>query len=226
MFILTIPVSPFEQNCRILADNETKEAVIVDPGDEIPRISSVVNQYGWKVTAIWLTHSHIDHAACVADALDLFKVPLYGHEAEKQMREFMPMQGQMYGFPKPLRVVPEPDHYIAHADTLTIGSITAKTLFTPGHSPGHVSFYFEPQTVIRATENGVVSEVEAPVCVAGDALFAGSIGRTDLPGGNHDQLISSIQTHLMPLPDDTLVLSGHGPDTCVGEERRSNPFLI
>lgn len=208
--VTTIPVTVFDQNARVLACSDTRDAVIVDPGGDSKKIIDVIVRKQLRCTAIWLTHSHLDHCAGVSELLEVYKVPLLGHKEEAPMRAHVSSVAAMYGLPgDEWPNCPEPTQYIRGGEVLQIGNVKAKVLFTPGHSPGHVSFYFE--------DDGVV--------VSGDALFSGSIGRTDLPGGNHEQLLASIRKELLTLPDKTQVLSGHGPDTTIGAERVSNPFV-
>ncbi|MFO0416651.1 MAG: MBL fold metallo-hydrolase, partial [Pseudomonadota bacterium] len=208
--VITIPVTPFAQNARVVFCSETKKGAIIDPGGDVDRIEAECERVGVDVVAIWLTHSHLDHCAGVARALELYRVPLVGHKDERIMRERLPEIAQMYGLPsKEWPACPEPDRYIGGGEVLELGNLSAQVLFTPGHSPGHVSFYFASEGVV----------------ISGDALFQGSIGRTDLPGGDHALLIKSIKERLLTLPTDTRVLSGHGDDTTNGLERSSNPFL-
>ncbi|MFN4896013.1 MAG: MBL fold metallo-hydrolase [Pseudomonadota bacterium] len=208
--VITVPVTLFGQNARVLWCSGSKEGVIVDPGGDVDLITGACDAVGIKVTAIWLTHSHLDHCAGVAALLRRYSVPLLAHPDERAFRERVPEIAGMYGLPADeWPACPEPTRAIRGGETLSVGSASALVLFTPGHSPGHLSFYF-------AEDNLVVS---------GDALFAGSIGRTDLPGGNHGQLIESISRELLSLPPQTRVLSGHGEDTTIGAERRGNPFL-
>ena len=208
--VITVPVTVFGQNARILWCSETKEAVIVDPGGDAGLLLREVEDAGVTCSAVWLTHSHLDHCAGVAAVLERCRVPLLAHPNERTLRERIPDIARMYGLPADeWPACPEPTNTVTGGETVAVGSSKAKVLFTPGHSPGHVSFYFGSEGIL----------------VSGDALFQGSIGRTDLPGGNHAQLIESIQRQLMTLPDETRVLSGHGDDTTIGEERRSNPFL-
>lgn len=208
--VTTIPVTVFDQNARVLACSDTRDAVIVDPGGDPTKIIDAIERRQLRCTAIWLTHSHLDHCAGVAELLKVYKVPLIGHKDEAPMRAHVASIAAMYGLPADeWPNCPEPTQYIVGGETLAIGNVKAKVLFTPGHSPGHVSFYFEHDGVL----------------VSGDALFAGSIGRTDLPGGNHEQLLASIKRELLNLPDSTQVLSGHGPDTTIGAERVGNPFV-
>jgi hydroxyacylglutathione hydrolase len=208
--IHTEPVTPFDQNARILSCSESKEAVVIDPGGDADIIISAIKDQGLTCKAVWLTHSHLDHCGAVAPILKEFQVPLYGHPFEKDLRQAVLTIVGLYGLPPyGWENCPEPTTYITGGEELVLGKLKAKVLFTPGHSPGHLSFHFEDQKVV----------------VSGDALFAGSIGRTDLPGGDHDTLIKSIEEKLLTLPDDTRVLSGHGEDTTIGAERKSNPFL-
>jgi hydroxyacylglutathione hydrolase len=209
--VKTIPVTVFGQNARVLWCSESKDAVIIDPGGDPELIIGACDGAGVKVSAIWLTHSHLDHCAGVAALLKHYRVPLYGHPEERVMRERVPDIARMYGLPaEDWPACPEPNHFLSGGEELGIGDLRAKVLFTPGHSPGHLSFYFKSDKLV----------------ISGDALFKRSIGRTDLPGGNHDQLIASIKRELFSLPDATKVLSGHGEDTSIGEERVENPFLV
>lgn len=208
--ITTIPVTVFSQNARIVACSETKSAIIVDPGGDSDLIIDALKGSGFTCSAVWLTHSHLDHCAGVARILEEFRVPLVAHPVEQAMRANVQKIAQMYGLPPSEWMnCPEPTVEIRGGETLSVGKHDATVLFTPGHSPGHVAFYFAKDNVL----------------VSGDALFQGSIGRTDLPGGNHEQLLASIRREILTLPDNTRVLSGHGEDTTVGEERLSNPFL-
>jgi hydroxyacylglutathione hydrolase len=208
--VITIPVTLFGQNARILFCSQTKAAVIVDPGGEPDMLIGACEGAGAQLSAIWLTHSHLDHAAGVAAILARYDVPLLGHPDERVLRERIPEIASMYGLPEQQwPACPEPTRELRGGEELQVGNATAQVLFTPGHSPGHLSFYFPSEHLV----------------VSGDALFQGSIGRTDLPGGNHQQLIDSISRELLTLPEDTRVLSGHGDDTTIGEEKRTNPFL-
>ena len=220
--IHTCEVTPFQQNCRLLIDTESNASVLVDPGGDIDDVWIVVTESGANLQAIALTHSHIDHCAGVKACLEKQSdLVLYGHEIEANMRAGIAEQAMMFGLSaSDYQNCPEPTTYLAHGDHLPVGTLEAVALFTPGHSPGHLSFYFE--NVAYEMEEGAGS---GPLLIAGDALFNGSIGRTDLPGGNHSQLLESIKTQLLTLPDETVVLCGHGPNTTIGAERQSNPFL-
>lgn len=221
--IETHVVTDFQQNCRLLVDDSTNQSVLIDPGGESERLLSVVAESGSELQALVLTHSHIDHCAGVAGFLRGFEasVPLLGHEVESHMRAGISKQAMMFGMsPEEYEDCPEPTEYIDDGYVLKVGDCEAVALFTPGHAPGHLAFYFE---YIDWNLDG--RDGSGPLLIAGDALFNGSIGRTDLPGGNHAQLIESIKTRLMTLPDETIVLCGHGPETMIGHERETNPFL-
>ena len=209
--IITIPVTLFEQNARVVACSVTKQAVIVDPGGEPDAIRTALTKAGYSCVGIWLTHSHLDHCGAVKPLLDHYKVPLVAHPVEEVMRSRVDQIAQMYGLPPgEFLNCPEPSQAIRGGESLPLGQHVAEVLFVPGHSPGHVAFYFRAEGTL----------------LSGDCLFQGSIGRTDLPGGNHAQLITSIKESILSLPDETRVLSGHGPETSVGVERRTNPFLV
>lgn len=210
LHVETVPVTEFSQNARVLWCSDTKEGVVVDPGGEPKKIEQLVTKLGISVKGIWLTHSHLDHCGGVAPLLKVYNVPLLAHPAEKMMRANVQAIAQMYGMaPTEWHNCPEPTVEVTGGETVTIGKCEAKVLFTPGHSVGSVSFYFAKDELV----------------VSGDALFAGSIGRTDLPGGDTKTLLNAIKTQLFTLPPKTRVLSGHGVDTTIGEEVRSNPFF-
>ncbi len=234
LIIKTIPVSPFQQNARILEDLDTETILFIDPGDDIPKLITSANLKNKPIAGVFLTHSHLDHAGGVQDLYNWFetnnrpKPPLYAHRAENEMRKNMGYQSLMFGMGDHYKNITEPIHYVEDGDTLQIGNVSGKLLFTPGHSPGHLALYVETITLgMVNSEKPLIGNlpIEAPLLIGGDALFAGSIGRTDLPGGNHDELITSIKTKLFTLPNATLVLSGHGPNTSIGEEKKSNPFV-
>ena len=216
MQIYTIPVTPFGQNARVIVDESTQIAAIVDPGGDVNQILDAVQKLSVTVEKVILTHAHLDHAGGVRLLLsNLAQIQpgvtkLLGHRAEATMRAHLVQQAMMFGLsPNEYENCPEPDCYIDEGDTVSVGRWESEVRFTPGHSPGHVVLYFKADSVL----------------IAGDTLFQGSIGRTDLPGGSHSQLIESIRTRIYSLPDETAVLCGHGPDTSVGLEKRTNPFV-
>ncbi|MCO6430235.1 MAG: MBL fold metallo-hydrolase [Deltaproteobacteria bacterium] len=207
---IPLVVTPFMQNARVVYCAKSKEAVVVDPGGDSHIIVSCLNENDLICKAVWLTHSHLDHCGGVADLISALNVPLVGHPAEEYMRAHVDEIAGLYGIPSGyFKNCPEPGIYVQGGEKLELGENSFEVLFTPGHSPGHVSFYCKEHKVV----------------ISGDCLFSGSIGRTDLPGGNHEQLIDTIHEQLLALPDETEVWCGHGPDTTIGEERRSNPFL-
>lgn len=208
--IHTIQVTPFMQNCRIVWCDSTFEAAIIDPGGEASRIWSFVQEGKLSCSQIWLTHSHLDHCGGVASLMRSATCELWAHSSERFFRENLEAICLQYGMPRgDMENCPEPGHELVDCAELSVGNERLEILFTPGHSPGHFSFYHS----------------ETKTLFAGDTLFQGSIGRTDLPGGDHELLLKSIRERIFTLGDDTKVLPGHGPDTNVGQERVSNPFL-
>jgi glyoxylase-like metal-dependent hydrolase (beta-lactamase superfamily II) len=200
--MLTFQLSPVVTNCYVL--KEGGEAIIIDPGDPAEELLASVADA--KVTMVFNTHCHFDHSAGNAGVMEATGAPLVCHQEAVPMLQRMDAQGQMFGVP--ITPSPDPDRLIEEGDTITVGATSFEVLYTPGHAPGHVVL----------VGDGVV--------FGGDVLFAGSIGRTDLPGGDHELLLESIKTKLLPLPDETVVYSGHGPPTTIGQERATNPFLI
>ena len=203
--VVCIVNGQFAQNCYLVADVETEECIVVDPGEESGRILAEVALRGWRITAIWLTHAHVDHILGVAAVKAAAGAPVHLHPADRSLYEGLPQQAQWMGLtaePAPL-----PDHALSPGSRLRVGRHEFEVRHTPGHSPGSVSF------------------VGTAVALTGDALFAGSVGRTDLPGGDGAALLRSIRRELLPLPDETVVYSGHGPATTIGVERTTNPFL-
>ncbi len=207
MILEKLTVGPFQENCYIVGDEATGTGVLFDPGDEATRIALAVEQTHLEISKIIITHAHIDHVGAVSTLVDEYACPVLMHrEAEPMLRQ-LPSQALMMGlrFGK----VPSVDGYIEDEEVVRVGDLSFAALYTPGHAPGHLAFY-------SADEGAVIS---------GDALFAGSVGRVDLPGGSMDVLMQSINERLLTLPDETVVLSGHGPETTIGEERAHNPFL-
>ncbi|WP_313602761.1 MBL fold metallo-hydrolase [Comamonas jiangduensis] len=204
----TIPVTAFQQNCSLVWCDQTKEAAVVDPGGDLETIEWELERLGLQPKAIWLTHAHIDHAGGVAELADKFNLDIVGpHEGDRFWIAGLPQQGAMFGFPpaEPF----EPTRWLQDGDTVRIGFETLNVRHTPGHTPGHVVFH--------------APQIER--CFVGDVLFAGSIGRTDFPQGNHQQLIDSIVQRLWPMGDQTVFIPGHGPESSFGRERKTNPYV-
>ncbi|WP_273792331.1 MBL fold metallo-hydrolase [Brucella anthropi] len=206
---IIVPVTPFQQNCTILFDGETKKGVVIDPGGDLDRIREAIESQGIDVEAIWITHGHIDHAAAALDLKEVLNVDIIGpHRDDKFLLDNLEAAGLKYGITEGVRNV-TPDRWLDEGDKVSVAGHEFDVLHTPGHAPGHVVF-FSP---------------EARFAIVGDVLFNGSVGRTDLPGGDHAALIRSIKEKLLPLGDDIGFICGHGPGGRFGEERRSNPFL-
>lgn len=204
-----IPVTPFEQNCTILFDSETKEGVIVDPGGDVDLILETLKENGIALKAIWLTHGHIDHAGGAKELKDALDLKIIGpHKDDLPLLQNLEMQAQRFGIASKVSNV-VPDQWLDDGDTVSFGDHTFEVLHTPGHAPGHVIYYNRDQGFAHV----------------GDVLFRGSIGRTDLPGGDHEQLLRSIRDKVLPLGDTVGFICGHGPGGQIGEERRTNPFL-
>ena len=204
----TFTVGPLQCNCVILADEQTKSAIVIDPGDEIERVTAALGKRGLRVAAIVATHAHIDHVGGFAELKRATGAPTLLHEADVPLYEALAMQAQWLGIEPPEMTAL--DARLDETAGLAVDGLHLDVLHTPGHSPGSVSLVL-PDAV--------------PILFSGDTLFAGSIGRTDLWGGSFDAIITSIRSKLLTLPDDTIVIPGHGPTTTIGSERRSNPFL-
>lgn len=229
--IHTVTVSHFEQNARIIFHENEQVAVMVDPGYDAEVLLRAAEPDTHRISGIFLTHCHIDHGGGVKRLLALLekeglpKPPVYYHSHEQFLANTIEPYGMSLGFPRGLyENVPRADYHLDGMETFFIGSVAARLLFTPGHSPGHVAMYFG-ETPVTLTGDFSSGETVSSVVIAGDALFQGSIGRTDLPGGDFQTLLTSIRNALFSLPDNTMVLSGHGPNTTIGVEKRVNPFL-
>lgn len=205
---IIVPVTLFEQNCTILWDEATKEAVVIDPGGDVPKILAAVRKTGVKVGKIWLTHGHIDHVGGAAELRDVLKVPIEGpHVADKFLLDSVVTSGARFGMTGVRDFAP--DRWLDEGDRVSIGGLTFDILHCPGHSPGSIVFF----------------NAEMGFAHVGDVLFNGSVGRTDLPGGNHSTLIQSIKDKLLPLGDEVGFICGHGAGSTIGQERLTNPFL-
>ena len=207
MILETFPVGPLQCNCTILGDEEAGEAIVIDPGDEVGRIHQRLTELGLKLKQILVTHAHIDHVGGALKLKRLTGAPILLNENDLPLLKMMEMQAGWVGIETPETAPPD----ASLADGLVVGleRYPATVLHTPGHTQGSVCLHFAPLNML----------------IAGDTLFAGSIGRTDLPGGNSRQILDSIHSRLLALPEETRVLPGHGPATTIGEERYNNPFL-
>ena len=203
--VVAIPNGQFAENCYLVADASSREAIIIDPGEEPGLFLGELGQRGWSLKAIWLTHGHIDHIMGVAAVHEATSAPIYLHKLDRPLYDALPQYGAWVGLPvdKP----PTPHAELTAGQHLRIGQFRFEVRFTPGHSPGSVSF------------------LGYGMIFGGDVLFSGSVGRTDLPGGDAATLMATIHSEFLSLPDSTIVHSGHGPDTTIGVERLTNPFL-
>ena len=207
MILESFPVGPLQANCTLLGDPESGEAIVIDPGDEAERIHGRLTELGLKLKQILLTHAHIDHVGGALKLKQLTGAPIFLNEDDWSLLKTMKMQASWIGIPAP-ETAP-PDEGLADGQIVGLERYPAQVIHTPGHTQGSICLYFAPLKLL----------------VVGDTLFEGSIGRTDLPGGNFDQIIESIHTRLLPLASETRVLTGHGSETTIGAERSSNPFL-
>ncbi|WP_439272026.1 MBL fold metallo-hydrolase [Pseudochrobactrum sp. HB0163] len=207
---IIIPVTPFRQNCTLLFDKNTKAGVVVDPGGDVEAIKDVIAKNGLQIEAIWITHGHVDHIGAAADLRDALQIPVIGSQVEDAfLYDHVESSAAQYGLGAGYRNF-QPDRWLKEGDVLQVAGENFEVLHCPGHSPGHVVF------INKAMHFALV----------GDVLFNGSVGRTDLPGGNHEALIRSIKEKLLPLGDEFTFICGHGAGGRFGDERRSNPFLV
>jgi glyoxylase-like metal-dependent hydrolase (beta-lactamase superfamily II) len=203
-----LTVGAFAENSYVVGCGSSGAGVLIDPGGEVPSLLQAASDMGLRIEAIWLTHAHLDHVLGLHDAVAATGAPVVLHPDDRSLYEAVPQQGQAFGFP--VEPLPEPDGWFETGETRRLGELAVEVLHVPGHSPGHVAFWFPSSRAL----------------ISGDVLFAGSIGRTDLPGGSYETLMRTIREVLVPLGDDVRVYPGHGPATTVGTERRSNPFLL
>lgn len=206
--IVRFTLGPVQTNAYLIADSETGTAAVIDPAWEGETIRLEAERRGWRVEQVWITHAHFDHIGGLADLVrGLNPIPVIAlHPAERPLWE-MGGGAALFGFALPL--LPPPTLDLAHGQTLTLGSLTFEVRHAPGHTPGLCVFYC----------------AQAGICFCGDLIFQGSVGRTDLPGGSWEALVESIRTQIFTLPDETRLLSGHGDETTVGEEKMFNPFV-
>jgi glyoxylase-like metal-dependent hydrolase (beta-lactamase superfamily II) len=208
MKLLIVPVTPFQQNCSILVDEATMRAVAIDPGGDLDRIDGALASTGASLEKVLLTHGHIDHCGQAAEFAARHGVPIEGpHVADRFWIDQLPEQGRTFGFPSLTAF--ESDRWLEDGDTVRFGGVELQVAHCPGHTPGHVVF-FHPGSRLA---------------IVGDVLFQGSIGRTDFPRGDHQQLIDSIRGKLWPMGDDVAFVPGHGPMSTFGDERETNPFV-
>jgi glyoxylase-like metal-dependent hydrolase (beta-lactamase superfamily II) len=202
-----MPMGPLQTNCYLIGCRQTMQAAIVDPSWSGEKLARLVQEEGYTLTHILLTHAHFDHVGGLADLKGVLDVPVYAHPDSADLLRHAARAGAMFG----VSVTPPPpaDHPLRDGDTVQVGNLTLEALYTPGHAPGHLSFWLREQGVV----------------LSGDALFQGGIGRTDLPGGDFATLMHAIRHKLLTLPDTTRVFSGHGPATTIGIERTTNPFI-
>jgi glyoxylase-like metal-dependent hydrolase (beta-lactamase superfamily II) len=204
----TIPVTPFAQNCSLVWCDETQEAAVIDPGGDLPMLLAAVKRLGLTLTQIWQTHAHIDHAGATAELAEKLHLPIIGpHEGDQFWIDGLAQAAANYGFPPSGPFTPT--RWLHDGDTVSLGHSSLQVRHCPGHTPGHVVFY----------------SPEIKRAFVGDVLFAGSIGRTDFPQGDHDTLIASIVNRLWPMGNDTVFIPGHGPESTFGRERQSNPYV-
>jgi len=201
------PVGPLQCNCSVIGDEQTREAMVIDPGDEVDNVMAVVKRHGLTVKQIVVTHAHIDHVGGATKLKRLTGAPILLNQNDYALLKMLDVQAAWVGMKSPGAVAI--DASLATGDQVRAGSHVADVLHTPGHTEGSICLYFAPEKKL----------------IAGDTLFAGSIGRTDLPGGSYDKIMRSLHGPVMALPDDTIVVPGHGPLTTIGEERATNPFL-
>ena len=203
-----LAVGPLQCNCSVIGDEATHEAMVIDPGDDVEDVLALTRKHNLQVKQIVITHAHIDHVGGAMKLRAATGAPILLNQNDYALLKMLDMQAAWIGMPTPGKV--EVDHSVSSGDTISAGAHEAKVLHTPGHTEGSICLYFEAEKKL----------------IAGDTLFAGSIGRTDLPGGSMHKIMRSLHDTVLSLPDETLVIPGHGELTTVGEERESNPFLV
>src|SRR6266436_1945248 len=203
-----LPVGLLQCNCSVIGDEATREAMVIDPGDDIEDVAAIIRKHNLKVKQIVITHAHIDHVGGAMKLRALTGAPILLNQNDYALLKMLDVQATWIGMATPGKV--EVDQTLGQADVVKAGSLEGQVLHTPGHTEGSICLYFPAEKKL----------------IAGDTLFAGSIGRTDLPGGSFEKIIRSLHDKVLELPDDTVVIPGHGPLTTIGDERQSNPFLV
>jgi len=203
-----LPVGPLQCNCSIIGDETTRQAMVIDPGDDIDDVLALIRKHNLQVKQIVITHAHIDHVGGAMKLRAATGAPILLNQNDYALLKMLDVQATWIGVPTPGKV--EIDHSVSTGETVSAGSHTAQVLHTPGHTAGSVCLYFQPEKKL----------------IAGDTLFAGSIGRTDLPGGSMQKIMHSLHDTILSLPDETVVIPGHGPLTTIAAERETNPFLV
>src|SRR5579859_6419623 len=203
-----LPVGPLQCNCSIIGDETTRDAMVIDPGDDIADVQAIIQKRNLQVRQIVITHAHIDHVGGAMKLREATGAPILMNQNDYALVKMLDVQAAWLGMKSPGQV--EIDHSVGDADKVEAGPLVANVIHTPGHTEGSVCLYFRAQQKL----------------IAGDTLFAGSIGRTDLPGGSFNKIITSLHDRVLTLPDETVVVPGHGALTTIGEERASNPFLV
>ncbi len=202
-----LPVGPLQCNCSIIGDETTREAMVIDPGDDIEDVAAIIRKHNLKVKQIVITHAHIDHVGGAMKLRALTGAPILLNQNDYALLNMLDVQAAWVGMAAPGDVKIDSD--LGHGESITAGNLSASILHTPGHTEGSICLYFPVERLL----------------IAGDTLFAGSIGRTDLPGGSFEKILRSLHQRVLALPDETVVIPGHGPKTSIGDEREGNPFL-
>jgi hydroxyacylglutathione hydrolase len=203
-----LPVGPLQCNCSVIGDEQSRQAIVIDPGDDIALIVALIQKHNLEVKQIVITHAHIDHVGGAMKLRAATGAPILLNQNDYALLKMLDVQAAWLGMANPGKV--EIDQSVGSGDLVQTGSLAAQVLHTPGHTEGSICLYFPAEKTL----------------IAGDTLFAGSIGRTDLPGGSYEKIIHSLHDKILALPDDTAVVPGHGPLTNIGEERETNPFLV